>query len=157
MAPSTAGLRRVQPTATARLLLESGDIEGPRVRCRGRGWGRAASFWDRWLRRAEQSGKPGERTRIAYEELWRLYVGPALGRRRLASITRADVRDVVAAAAERSAWRAVDVLKVTRMLLNRAMDEELIGRNPAARIAAPKIDQGEPWVLTPDEVEALAE
>ncbi len=115
------------------------------------------AFWTRWRERAEATGKPAERTLIAYDELWRLYVQPALGRRPLASISRADVEDLVARAGERSPWRATDVLKVTRMLLNRALAEERIVRNPAARVPVPRIEQEEPWVLTPEEVERLAD
>jgi integrase len=115
------------------------------------------SYWERWLSRAQEAGKPTERTLIAYAELWRLYIGPALGRRPVAAITRADCRAVVEAAAERSPWRGNDTLKVLRRLLNAALDEELIGRNPAARIQGPAIHQEEPWVLTPEEVDRLAD
>jgi integrase len=114
-------------------------------------------FWGRWLADAGDLGRPSERTLIAYVELWRLYIGPRLGRCPLSTITRADVLDLVQSAAERSAWRAHDVLKVVRMLLNRAVDEERILRNPAARVPVPRIEQAEPWVLTPEEVESLAD
>jgi integrase len=116
-----------------------------------------ASFWERWRTRAEAAGRPSQRTLIAYDELWRLYLGPALGTRTLASITRGDVEELVGHVGQRSPWRATDVLKVLRMLLNRAMAEDRIGRNPAARVAAPRIAQGEPWVLSPEEVERLAD
>lgn len=115
------------------------------------------SFWSRWLQHAHEAGKPAERTLVAYEEVWRLYIAPILGDVPLAAITKADVRGVVDGAAKTSAWRAHDALKVVRMLLNRAMDEELISRNPAARVQVPAIEQGEPWVLTPEEVERLAD
>ncbi|MGH9321027.1 MAG: tyrosine-type recombinase/integrase, partial [Vicinamibacteria bacterium] len=103
------------------------------------------------------AGRPSERTLASYREIWRLYLEPALGRRPLASITRADVQEVVTSLAERSAWRATDALKVLRMLLNKATDEGIIARNPAARVPAPKIHSDEPWVLSPEEVERLAE
>jgi hypothetical protein len=93
-----------------------------------------ASFWRRWRTSAGELNMPSERTLIAYDELWRLYVGPALRARRLDSITRADVLRVVEAARQRSVWRATDALKVTRRLLNAAVDEELILRNPASRV-----------------------
>lgn len=116
-----------------------------------------AHFWHRWRASAGELNMPGERTLIAYDELWRLYVGPALGARRLDSITRADVLRVVEAARQRSVWRATDALKLTRRLLNAAVDEELIVRNPASRVPAPHVELQEPWVLTPEEVEALAD
>jgi integrase len=54
-------------------------------------------------------------------------------------------------------WRATDTLKLTRRLLNAAVDEELILRNPASRVPTPRVELQEPWVLTPEEVEALAD
>lgn len=115
------------------------------------------AFWRRWKAHAEETGKPAERTLIAYEEIMRLYVLPTLESQSLGGLTRADVREVVDRATERSPWRGVDTLKVLRRLLNAAVDEEIIVRNPAARIPTPHVEQGEPWVLTPAEVEALAD
>jgi hypothetical protein len=102
-------------------------------------------------------GRPSERTLIACDELWRLYIAPKLKDHSLNTITRADVEHVVRAAAKRSAWRAQDALKVLRRLLSAAVDAEAIARNPATRVATPKIEQERPWVLTMDEVDALAE
>jgi integrase len=116
-----------------------------------------SSFWTRWLERALGTGRPSERTIASYREIWCLYLEPRLGACPVASITRADVVDLVADLAERSAWRASDALKVLRMLLNRAADEGIIGRNPAARVPAPKVHLEEPWVLSPEEVERLAD
>ena len=62
----------------------------------------------------------------------------------------------VHAAAKRSAWRAHDALKVLRRLLSAAVDAEAIARNPATRVATPRLEQGRPWVLTMEEV-SLAE
>jgi integrase len=116
-----------------------------------------SSFWTRWLNRAEAAGRPSERTLASYREIWRLYLEPRLGAYPLASIRRTDVQGLVAKVAERSAWRATDALKLLRMLLNQAFDEGIIGRNPAARVSAPKIHSEEPWVLNPDEVERIAD
>jgi integrase len=122
-----------------------------------RGRERLGCFYRRWLEQAREAGKPSERTLIHYSELWKLYVEPALGLRSLASITRADVRSLVETAGDVSPWRAADVLKLLRMLLNRAVDDELIGRNPASRIGVPATPLEEPWVLTPEEVERLSD
>jgi hypothetical protein len=72
-----------------------------------------------------------ERTLIAYDELWRLYIAPKLQDQSLNTITRADIERVVHAAAKRSAWRAHDALKVLRRLLSAAVDAEAVARNPA--------------------------
>jgi integrase len=115
------------------------------------------SFYDRWKQQAAETGRPSERTLIAYDELWRLYIAPKLQDQSLNTITRADVESVVHAAAKRSAWRAHDALKVLRRLLSAAVVAEVIARNPATRVATPKIEQERPWVLTMDEVDALVE
>jgi integrase len=56
-----------------------------------------------------------------------------------------------------SAWQAAEALKLVRMLLNRAMDADKIGRNPAARIPAPKARRSKPRVLTPTELSAIVQ
>ncbi len=116
-----------------------------------------ASFWRAWRARAGASGHPSERTLISYDELWRLYIEPALGSKRLNAITRADVEQLVASVGAKSAWRAADVLKVTRMILGRAVAAELIATNPAARVTPPRIEISEPRVLTPEELSRLVD
>jgi len=116
---------------------------------------RLASCYGRWVERAQATGKPTERTLIAYDEIWRRYIEPAIGRRRLDSLSRADCQAVVDTAP--SAWRATDVRKVLSRVLSFAVDDECISRNPAAGLAVPQIRQHEPWVLTREEVERLAE
>jgi integrase len=115
------------------------------------------SFYHRWKQQAAETGRPSERTLIAYDELWRLYIAPKLKDQSLNTITRADVERVVRAAAKRSAWRAHDALKVLRRLLSAALASEAIARNPAMRFPTPKIEQERPWVLTMEEVDALVE
>jgi integrase len=74
----------------------------------------------------------------------------------VARITRKDVRDVVETASKRSPWQALEVLQLVGMLLNRALDDELIGRNPATGIPAPETDRARVRVLKPWELEAVA-
>lgn len=74
----------------------------------------------------------------------------------MAQIKRKDVRDLVDAASKRSPWQAQEALKLVRMLLNRALDDELIGRNPATGIRAPETDRSRVRVLKPWELEAVA-
>jgi integrase len=152
----------------ARTFRRLGDaeawLEEERTNARRGGWidptrGKEplGSFYDRWKQLAAETGRPSERTLIAYDELWRLYIAPKLKDESLNAITRADVEQVVCAAAKRSAWRANDALKVLRRLLSAAVDAEAIARNPATRVPTPRIEQERPWVLTMDEVDALAE
>jgi integrase len=91
------------------------------------------------------------------DRFWRKYIEPTLGARRLGSITREDIRGVLRTAAAVSAWRHNDTLKVVHRVLAAAVDAEHIGRNPAAGIPMMHIDQDEPWILTPTEIEAVVD
>jgi integrase len=163
-----ATLRGADRREHSRSFTKLGDaeawLEEERTKARRGGWidpkrgsEKLGSFCERWMEQARRSGKPSERTLIAYDELWRLYIAPKLEDQSLNTITRADVERVIHAAAKRSVWRAHDALKVLRRLLSAAVDSEAIARNPATRVMTPRIDQERPWVLTMDEVDALVD
>jgi integrase len=159
------GPDRIEHSRTFRRLGDAEAwLEEERTNARRGGWidptrgnETLGSFFARWKRQAAETGRPSERTLIAYDELWRLYIAPNLKDQSLNTITRADVERVVRGAANRSAWRAHDALKVLRRLLSAAMDAESIARNPATRVSTPKIEQERPWVLTMEEVDTLVE
>jgi integrase len=113
------------------------------------------AFYDRWRAGAEERGTLAPSTIAKYQGIWDLYVAPSLGWHGVAKITRKDVRDLVDMAAKRSPWQAHEALKLVRMLLNRALDDELIGRNPAMGIPAPSTDRSRVRVLKPWELEAI--
>jgi integrase len=116
------------------------------------------SFFERWRADADAVGEPAPSTLAKYDGIWRLYIEPRLGGVALAAITRDNVRTLVDAARRKgSAWQAAEVLKLVRMLLNRALDAEAIGRNPAARVATPKAQRSAVRVLTPSELSAIVE
>jgi len=116
------------------------------------------SFYARRLVGAKAGGEPAPSTLAKYEGVWGLYVGPRLGGYPLAAITREDVRNLVDWARRKgSAWQAAEALKLLRMLLNRAVDAEAIGRNPAVRIPAPKVKRSRVRVLTPQELANVVE
>ncbi|MGZ4141366.1 MAG: site-specific integrase, partial [Actinomycetota bacterium] len=48
-------------------------------------------------------------------------------------------------------------VKLARMLLNRALDDELIAVNRASRVQAPAIQRQRPQVLTPEQLSALVD
>ncbi len=120
-----------------------------------RGKATLATFYMEWVAEAKRTGRPRERTLLEYEGIWGKYIEPTLGARRLGSITREEIRGILRPAAAVSAWRHNDTLKVVRRVLSAAVDAEHIGRNPAAGIPMMHIDQDEPWVLTPAEIEAI--
>ena len=113
------------------------------------------AFWRTARAGAEASGRLSERTLFAYDEIWRLYISPALGRRPLNTITRADVEDLVGTTP--SAWRAHDVVKVLRSVLGRAVRAGKITANPASGVELPKIEHQEPRTLSAEELDRLVE
>ena len=56
------------------------------------------AFWQEVRATASRTGRLSERTLVAYDEIWRLYLEPGLGSHPLNAISRADVEDVVAGA-----------------------------------------------------------
>jgi integrase len=109
----------------------------------------------KWI--AERPGL-APRTTALYEDLLRLHIDPALGSIDLVDLTAARVR----------AWRkdllddgvgATTVAKCYRLLrsvLNTAVDDELVRRNPCRIKGAGAEKSGERPVATPDQVMALA-
>jgi hypothetical protein len=107
-----------------------------------RGRERLEQLYGRFLARARVSGRPSERTLIDWEQIWRQHIGPALGGRPLATITQEDCQAVVDGAS--SSWRARDVRKVLHRLMQVAVNENRISRNPAAAMDVPELRRTEP-------------
>jgi integrase len=121
----------------------------------GAGRIRLRDFFDDWSKRAAEIGYPAPSTRAKYAGVFKVHVDPVIGGYQLAKIRPRDVEDMVAVAARRTASQAVEAGKLVRMLLNRAVDAELIGRNPASRVKVPRVEPGPRRVLTPGEIDAL--
>ncbi len=136
----------------ARLLtdLEAGASVDPR-----RGRVPASAFFETWLER----GSHRDSTRRAYRALWRLHVAPTLGDTPLLAITAADVHDVLdsARAAELAPASVAAIRRLVVAVLNGAVDAELISRNPAARVPAPRVPDREHRTVTLAELERLAD
>jgi integrase len=92
-----------------------------------------------------------ERTAIAYDEIWRLYLQP-LAPLPLAAITPADVEDVI-----RGRSRAADIHKVLRAILGRAVKAGKIATNPATAVSVGAREHTEPRTLSGEELDALVE
>lgn len=115
-------------------------------------------FWTKWRSDTGELGTHQLSTLAKYDGIWKLYVDPALGRYPLASIRRSDVQELVVRVTKRSsAYQAAETLKLARMLLNRAVDQELIAVNRASRVKAPRVARRRPKVLTPEQIDRLAE
>ncbi len=111
---------------------------------------------EQWL--AAQVGlKPSSRQR--YANLLRAHVLPAWGTHRLADIRHPDVAAWVAQTLERGFAPATvrHAHRVLSLLLDLAVRDGRIPRNPAQRVPLPRITRDEPRFLTRDEVERLAD
>jgi len=99
-----------------------------------RAWGR------RWLGQRASMASHGD-----YEDMWRLHIAPApFARKPLEEITRREVRAWARALLQKpnakrpgetlSVGRARNVLNLLRVALSDALEDELIGSNPAADV-----------------------
>lgn len=105
-----------------------------------------------------ERGVLGRRTVEKYRRTFRLYIAPALGRRTLATLTRADAIDLRDRTKVRvSDYQANEALALLRRILNRAVDEELLDRNVASRVKLLTPKRQRPVrIVTGEEVEAIA-
>lgn len=99
----------------------------------------------------QANGHLKPKTVDAYQSLWKCLVGPAWGNKAIGSITRAEVR-VWAQEAKSSSGRKVSVSRsrqaavLLNLLLNHAVDMELIKRNPLGTLKGlvPKLEERKP-------------
>jgi len=112
-----------------------------------------ADFLDYWLTDVV-SLKCRPRTVEVYESKIRIYIKPAIGRKRLKDISVMDVQSLLNDAVATGNLRAAGQVKqVLRAALNRAMREELIMRNVATLTEMP---QPRPKRITPWSAEEAA-
>jgi integrase len=117
---------------------------------------RFGDFFTRWVERAKGLGHPAPSTLAKYEGTWRVHVAPHLGTVPLSNITRSSLEDLIRGTERTSSsWQAPEILKLVRVLLNRAMDEGAVARNVAARVRPPRTERTRLRVLTPDEIARL--
>jgi integrase len=117
-------------------------------------------FARQWITDRELS----PRSRILYDGLLRNHLEPTFGNRELRKIREADVRrwrrERLDTGAESGAFGAVTVAKAYRLLravLNTAVDDELIRRNPCRIKGAGQEDSPERSTLTVEQVYAVAD
>ncbi|MFP5353497.1 MAG: tyrosine-type recombinase/integrase, partial [Actinomycetota bacterium] len=107
---------------------------------------------DTWAEKwaAGLSVKP--KTKAGYESLLRSRILPTFGKRRLAQIRRSDIQEWLASmlAEGLSPGRVRQAVIVLRLMLDAAVDDRLIARNPADRIKLPKIPHKEAEYFDPE-------
>jgi integrase len=99
-----------------------------------------------------------ETTKAKYETLGRLYLTEGLGERAIRTIGKADVRSLFADLRKRG--KATATIEAVARLLHRvlevAVEEDRIGRNPAQGVHVAPSARREPRFLTEGEVAAIA-
>jgi integrase len=123
-------------------------------------------IWDAWVADVEdniarcrvrgEEPRPGEKTLKKWQSVWRTHIAKPLGSKPIAKITRGDVKRVRDRIA--SPHQANEALKVIHLLLQRAVDDELIAENKAHRVEHRELpSRSEPRVLQPDQIDQLAD
>jgi integrase len=108
----------------------------------------------RWLR-ANVSKRPSSRERD--EATLDAHVLPAIGKKPIGGVNRADVQSLVDSWAVRLAPSTVARMYSTlRALFNYAESAELIGRTPCRKIRVPHVGAVDRPVLTPEQLDRLA-
>jgi integrase len=112
-------------------------------------------YLTQWLEVAKQRLRPRSYTR--YEEAIRLHIIPTLGRTPLAKLNAQQLQRLYSAKlAEGQAPASVARLHaVLRRALNEAMRLDLIARNPASLVTAPRQPRTEQHALAPEQVRIL--
>lgn len=102
-----------------------------------------------------QSRPKAYRTLVNYEAAVKR-VSDAIGRMRLDDVRAADIRQLIDdIAVETGARTAEQTHSVLRNALGDALDDELIGTNPAAKVSPPKPAPADQAVLDSDELHSL--
>jgi integrase len=114
-----------------------------------------AEWWARYDVEVPRRATTAARDRAVMGKWWL----PALGARRLASITPADVRRVMDAMTDKPLAPTTirTNLGVFRAVMTRAVEAELIARSPVRGIRLPPEHRPEPRFLSPEELHRLAE
>ena len=99
------------------------------------------------------------KTRSTYGWIWRTYVRPELGDRRLNAISRADLKKLLGTMRGRGVGDAT-IAKTASFLgsvFGRAVEDERLHRNPAARLRVAQATRRPPRFLSDQEVFAIVE
>lgn len=115
-----------------------------------------SEFLTEWL---QSSVKPSRssKTYRQYEQIVRLYISPAIGLKKLKSLTFGDCQAAVNSIVSRglSPQTAVHVRNVLRRSLSVAMSRGLIKTNPVAGTEPPKMNLREKRAFRPEEIRAF--
>lgn len=99
------------------------------------------------------------KTLATYNSQLKLYLLPSFGERKLTSITTSDIKKWVASLADTGVGPTTirQSYRLLHQILQAALEDELLGRNPAIGIKLPKITSKPKEGLTAQELYALAD
>lgn len=106
-----------------------------------------------WLRLVTADMKP--KNREVYEGAINLHVVPIIGQKRIRDVQPDDARLVMIALADKSASLQGKVLRTMRKMFENAIDNELIDRNPCAKLKSGGYKSKKKTALTQEQVEVL--
>jgi integrase len=114
-----------------------------------------SAFLDRWLEVSKERVKP--RTHFRYAELIRLHVKPALGPIQLTKLRPLHIEELYASLRTRglSGTTILQVHRVLHAALNQAVKWQLLDRNPADAVKAPRKTSQEATSLTAEQIPPL--
>jgi len=114
-----------------------------------------SAYLDRWLEVSKERVKP--RTHFRYAELVRLHVTPALGATQLTKLRPLHIEELYGALRKRglSGTTILQVHRVLHAALNQAVKWQLLDRNPADAVKAPRKTSKEAASLGAEEIPVL--
>jgi integrase len=129
--PVEEAFKRRQDAENRVRQIEAEKLKGQVVDPR-RGREKLADFAERWLEARTVNGKPlAPMTKQGYRGLLRRNIEPTIGQYAVAEITSSVVRDWYSKVAVNAGGdQAAKSYRLLRAILNTAVDDELIGRNP---------------------------
>ena len=108
-----------------------------------------------WLELVTADMQP--KNKELYESSIRLHVLPVIGNKRMADVQPDDARLVMVALADKSASLQGKVLNTMRKMFENAVDNELIPRNPCAKLKSGGYKSKEKTALTAKQMQTLLE
>lgn len=144
------GSRKDAETALANLIRaqETGlDLSATRLT--------VSAFLDRWLQVSQERVKP--RTHFRYAELIRLHINPTLGATQLAKLRPLHIEELYGMLRKRglSGTTVLHVHRVLHAAFNQVVKWQLLDRNPADAVKAPRKTSQEAVSLTAQQIPAL--
>lgn len=115
-----------------------------------------SNYWASWW--TSNHARLADTTQARYDDAWRLHIAPVLGRRPLGKLRPEDIRMWHGELVERRSWSvAASTYRVLRRVLNQAIEDGIIAKNPCRVHGAGDDRSPERPYVSPGEVLELAE